>query len=613
MSAHHANPVAGERLDLGPGPAGLDTIVTADIAERAETDANRWIKQLRHAEVDGIPFRERFGVRGDSLWWFAELYLHKRRVVSRMFRAIYALDAVAAERRFPEWDAREADSLEGRIAVAIAARHGIPCIGPGPGASANPRMAQSLKALFHTSTALADRLRPGAPATTQSSGGVVAFVHSAFARGDASDESYIGPVLGEIERRLGPDALRLVGLGPRTNFRIRRWRDRVREFSDPAARHQRLTPVDGFAGWRDLRASNVQWRQRSQVRRALASSTAIRDLAHVAGYDMWPSLEAEFDGIAALQFPWSVRAMDEAGAALDRLAPDVAVTYAEAGGWGRALVLEARRRGIPVIALQHGFIYRHWLNYQHEADEMAPSTRNSSDRGFPVPDRTLLFDELARERLEREGRFPPAQLAVTGSPRLDALVASARSLSGEARTALRRSCGAAPDTHIVLVAAKHTQIASAFPALVATVRELADVVLVVRPHPAEGPAPYERDAAGVANVKIAPPADLGALIAVSSVLVTANSTAALEAMPLDVPALVVALPNNLSPFVDAGVMAGAASEAAIGPALRGLLYDREVRGQVAAARREFTARYRITADGSAASRAADLIVGFIGR
>ena len=55
--------------------------------------------------------------------------------------------------------------------------------------------------------------------------------------------------------------------------------------------------------------------------------------------------------------------------------------------------------------------------------------------------------------------------------------------------------------------------------------------------------------------------------AVASALVTANSTAAIEAMPLGVPALVVGLPNNLSPFVEAGVMAGARLGGR-GPALR---------------------------------------------
>ena len=70
--------------------------------------------------------------------------------------------------------------------------------------------------------------------------------------------------------------------------------------------------------------------------------------------------------------------MDEAGAALDALRPRVALTYAEAGGWGRALMLECRRRGIPSVGLQHGFIYRHWLNYLHEPDEMAPDPRASA-------------------------------------------------------------------------------------------------------------------------------------------------------------------------------------------------------------------------------------------
>jgi hypothetical protein len=79
-------------------------------------------------------------------------------------------------------------------------------------------------------------------------------------------------------------------------------------------------------------------------------------------------------------------------------------------------------------------------------------------------------------------------------------------------------------------------------------------------------------------------------------------------MPLDVPALVVELPNNLSPFVEAGAVAGAASRAEIGPALRSLLYDKKFRDRLAQGRRTFMARYQIAADGRAAIRAADAIV-----
>ena len=137
-----------------------------------------------------------------------------------------------------------------------------------------------------------------------------------------------------------------------------------------------------------------------------------------------------------------------------------------------------------------------------------------------------------------------------------------------------------------------------------------DIRLVVRPHPAEGARPLPEGAArACANVVLAPSsAGMGQLTAVASVLVTANSTAAIEAMPLGVPTLVVALPNNLSPFVDAGAMAGAASpQARWILALRALLYDREMRQRVAVAQEAFMRRYRIEADGQAACRAADVI------
>ena len=71
----------------------------------------------------------------------------------------------------------------------------------------------------------------------------------------------------------------------------------------------------------------------------------------------------------------------------------------------------------------------------------------------------------------------------------------------------------------------------------------------------------------------------------------------------------MSLASALQPFVDAGAMAGAATLEAIGPALQGLLYDREMRERLTAARRAFIIRYGLVADGGAAGRAADLIVG----
>ncbi len=76
-----------ETLDLDDYGAGA-------IADEAAGRANAWIKSLRHVEVAGRPLRDRFHYRGDSLWWFAELFLHKEGVLDALWRTALTLDAI---------------------------------------------------------------------------------------------------------------------------------------------------------------------------------------------------------------------------------------------------------------------------------------------------------------------------------------------------------------------------------------------------------------------------------------------------------------------------------------------------------------------------------------
>jgi hypothetical protein len=590
----------------------LADYLDGEAAERAERDANAWIKSLRQVMVDGVPMRDRFVFRGDSLWWFAELYLHKRRVVVDILSTLAALDAMVVRERPLAIGVAEGDSILVHLARQCAERRQLMWRGaPAPRRlSWRRRIEPFVRGALHTTNAALDRFKPGrrrarggTPAT------VVAFVHSAFWRPATEDESYIGPVLREISRVAGAASLALVGLGPPTNFRSRTWWQRIRELLSPPSAALPFHTVASYASGASLAPSNRVWRDRAANRAALHGSLALRAACVFRGSDAWPLLRDEFTGISHLQFPWSARAMDEIGAALDALQPKVAITYAEAGGSGRALVLEARRRGIRVVGLQHGFIYRHWLNYLHEADEMAPSPGNPTDLGYPRPDLTLIYDEFAARHLVEAGHFPTESLSVTGSPRLDAFVQTARSMDDAAREAVRASVGTGPRQSLVVVATKYSQIEPAFGALVEVVARMPDVQMVVKCHPAETAAPYERAAGGAANIRVAPASvDLARLIASANALVTVNSTAAIEAMPLDVPALVVALPNNLSPFVQAGAVAGAATRAEIGPRLRAVLYDKEFRDTLSAGRRAFMTRYQIVADGGAAKRAAEAVM-----
>ena len=88
-------------IDNGTGTrrVRLGDYVDAPAEERAVAGEYRWIKQLRLLNVEGEAMRRRFTFRGDSLWWFTELYLHKEQVVLNLFRAIAALERVIEQER----------------------------------------------------------------------------------------------------------------------------------------------------------------------------------------------------------------------------------------------------------------------------------------------------------------------------------------------------------------------------------------------------------------------------------------------------------------------------------------------------------------------------------
>jgi Capsule polysaccharide biosynthesis protein len=604
--------------EAGRREVHLETYLDGAAEERATVDAIAWIKSLRYARVEGLRLRHRFTFRDDSLWWFAELYLHKQQVILGLFRALTALETLVERERPRALHFVRGGAIVQGLAPQVAAARQIPYHGP-QGFRRFPAVriaVMEARASGLNAAALASRLRARLAARSQTRATAVAFVHRAFWRadsGDGSAEAYIGPVLTALERRLGDGALAYVTVGPASNFRARRWWHPLRGGPSTGTAH----PVEAYAPLAKLAASRVVWRERHQTRRALWASADLRARSVVRDCDCWPIVREELAGIALLQWPWSARAMDEAAAALDACRPRVVVTYAEAGGWGRAIVLESRRRGIPSVGLQHGFIYRHWLNYLHEQDEMMTDADHGADHGFPSPTLTLLFDEYAARHLTDNGRFRPDTLAVTGSPRLDALASDVASLTPSEIDQARTLAGAGSRT-LVLVTTKHREAHGVLGALLDAAASCPDVHLAIKAHPAETPEVYADLVAGRPNVTVlAASAPLASLLVACRAVVTVNSTVALDAAVLGVPALVIGLPNNLSPFVEAGVMAGVAGADAaesvslrdrVRNALQQILYDEEFRRELALAQREFLTRFSIAADGRAAERAAEKIV-----
>ena len=342
----------------------------------------------------------RFTLRGDSLWWFAELYLHKEQaILQRVPRR---------SRRSTRWSsasARWRSRVVGRSHPGVVAAGGrarkIRYSGPGwpavGGVGAGCGWTRAREAL--AAGARLSRLRAtAAPARPRARGrGVRA--HRLLAERDGADgsaESYIGPVLAALESRVAG------GRHPLRRHRRAHQLPRRGAGGDPLRRARTtaaVVPIERYAPAAALGGSRAVWRDRHRARRSLWNSAELRAHAVIRGCDCWPLVREQLAGIALLQFPWSARSMDEAAAALDALEPDVAVTYAEAGGWGRALALECRRRGIPLAGLQHGFIYRHWLNYRHEPDETIAGSRESGRSRLPVSGRDAALRRATRPRI----------------------------------------------------------------------------------------------------------------------------------------------------------------------------------------------------------------------
>jgi len=259
----------------------LTDFLDADGEENAARAANAWIKSLRQARVDGVSFRERFRYRDDSLWWFAELYLHKERAVLSLFRAIAATTTLLDRESPLGVRMMQGDDAARLVVPQLVRARGLRY--EGPPSTRSPLGGLGMDARS-TALMLAAVASPDRPSRIPTSSGVTvaAFVHRAFWRGDTEDgsaESYIGPVLHALEARLPKGALRHVGVGPATNFRARRWWRRA------ASASQIVQPIEGLVPRTELAGSSGLWAARHAMRRAMTSSTDLRAAAIIAGCD----------------------------------------------------------------------------------------------------------------------------------------------------------------------------------------------------------------------------------------------------------------------------------------------------------------------------------------
>jgi hypothetical protein len=582
--------------------ADLWSYLTPELGEIVRADTDGWIKRLRAVPFDGRTMRERFSYRQDSLWWFTELYLHKSRRLEAAIATVLSLDA-AREQHAPASILLETDDLVVRDAAHTFGRaHGVPVETRGRRVERHRHVRTSYLAGL---TATLSRVRPLAPVFLPTPTVVAAFVQTAFRRAtEVSGQrppSYVPQVLGAIADRVGRDHVRCIGVGPRRNLRRRQGRAAM-----GIGAGLPLVPIEQLAPHGQLGGALEVWRRRAELAQQLTKGDPIRAAARVRQYDLWAVLHRELEAVALLQWPWAARAMDEAAAALGAIKPEIVVTHSEPSAWGRALLLEARRTNTPSVAILHDVVSPSSFAFSHEPDEVAAL---GADRGRPAPTRWLVFDQQTATHLDDAGHFSTSRIVVTGHPRSDgARVARLARMTDQDRRDFRRSLGVSDDQRLAILVARLGELGGLLDAIVASAVAQPGVHLAIKVHQADAPVLYDALPASAPNVSLVPDSvDLPRLLAGADGLVTRESAVAVDALSLGVPSLVVGAPDHLGPLVDAGIMLGATTPEAVGPAFDALLYDDHVRRRLRRVVGAESARDESTSV-RAADRAADAIL-----
>ena len=248
-----------------------------------------------------------------------------------------------------------------------------------------------------------------------------------------------------------------------------------------------------------------------------------------------------------------------------------------------AVVVEAQKRGIPTVFVQHGIM----------------GTRSALTATLPYR-RVLVFHQPAAELPEGKGAAPPAE--IVGSPFYDDISQPAAGQRDEGYVLVASQ----PDEQIERQRSRHSWLKVIF----AACKNLGgEVILKIHPNDADNISYYQQlvdETGALARIVRHGEQPLSELIAGCSLFISRFSTTLLDAVLAGKPAIMVNFTGQLDPypFARRGAVAAAHTPQELQTELHQLLEEPEARVALSAARAEYIAYHIGPTDGRAAQRIA---------
>jgi CDP-glycerol glycerophosphotransferase (TagB/SpsB family) len=269
---------------------------------------------------------------------------------------------------------------------------------------------------------------------------------------------------------------------------------------------------------------------------------------------------------------------------------------------GRAAVAVGNKENLPTVALQHGIITPRHEGYIFSKSEGI--SMNDAVNSRPLPRYTLLYGPGYCDVLTNSSTYPRNSLIITGQPRYDYLYEVSQSFDKD-KFLDEMKLG-----HPLIVWISqpgHSRMEDM--RTIDSFMNLLNIIpmhLFIKPHPAETDLSAYAPLAQRENVILSKDVDLYKLLNACDLIITKNSTTAMEAAALNKPIIVLNLGGepDVIDYVKEGIALGVYNENELPIAVKRLLEDDEL---LRSHRDSYVKKYLHKIDGKSSQRVARFI------
>ncbi|MCX6707907.1 MAG: UDP-N-acetylglucosamine 2-epimerase [Candidatus Woesearchaeota archaeon] len=381
-------------------------------------------------------------------------------------------------------------------------------------------------------------------------------------------------------------------------------RDKRSKYTDVPFEYYFTRKTDGYAR---LLSKDVmkQWKKFDDR----GKNEAFRKSLVYEGVNIYDYVKPLLDFVFRKRICSAIRYIETAIDMLDKEKPRLLLVADETALFGRCLISAAKTKGIPVIAVQHGYITPNSFEYMHAKGEISRDL--SIEKPFcPVADRIVVYGPYTKDILVRSGNYPEHSVVVTGQPRYDCL-ANKKAFS---REKVFDDFGLDKKKKLILWTTQDIpgQIEIVFNA----VKNIKNAQLLVKVHPREvaGADLYHKKAKE-SGMKIWAVKEANALELINAcdVMITMHSTTGLEAIMMNKPVVVLNMSGkpDIVPYAQEGAAIGVYKADHLEPAIRNALFDSKKRAALLKESKAYSFRHAYKMDGNATERVLKVIGSMI--